>query len=114
MGQKEDCMSLLIYPVTIEVVRGVRPLIQQIKREDPNLADQLRRAVTSVPLNVSEGAYSQGRNCRARFFNALGSAGEVRACLDVGEAMEYVETVDPALRDKLDHVIATVYRLTLR
>ena len=89
-------------------------MIQQIKREDPNLADQLRRAVTSVPLNVSEGSYSQGRNCRARFFNALGSAGEVRACLDVGEAMEYVETVDPGLRDRLDHVIATVYRLTLR
>ena len=89
-------------------------MIQQIKREDPNLADQLRRAVTSVPLNVSEGAYSQGRNCRARFFNALGSAGEVRACLDVSEAMEYVETVDPGLRDRLDHVIATVYRLTLR
>jgi four helix bundle protein len=107
-------MSLLIYPVTLDVVRGVRPLIQQIKREDPNLADQLRRAVTSVPLNVSEGAYSQGRNCRARFFNALGSAAEVRSCLDVGEAMEYVEAISPRLRDDLDHVIATVYRLTLR
>ena len=114
MGQKEVLMSLLIYPVTIEVVRGVRPLIQQIKREDPNLADQLRRAVASVPLNVSEASYSQGRNCRARFFNALGSAGEVRACLDVSEAMQYVERIDPELRDKLDHVIATVYRLTLR
>ena len=46
--------------------------------------------------------------------NALGSAGEVRACLDVAEAMEYVETIGPGLRDSLDHVIATVYRLTLR
>ncbi|MCC6554667.1 MAG: four helix bundle protein [Polyangiaceae bacterium] len=107
-------MSLAIYPVTLDVVRGVQPLIQQIKREDPNLADQLRRAVTSVPLNLSEGRYSQGKNCRARFFNALGSAGEVRACLDVAEAMRYVETIDPGLRDRIDHVIATLYRLTLR
>ncbi|MCC6551492.1 MAG: four helix bundle protein [Polyangiaceae bacterium] len=107
-------MSLAIYPVTLDVVRGVQPLIQQIKREDPNLADQLRRAVTSIPLNVSEGSYSQGKNCRARFFNALGSAGEVRACLDVAEAMRYVDTIDAGLRDRLDHVIATLYRLTLR
>jgi four helix bundle protein len=107
-------MSLAIYPVTLDVVRGVQPLIQQIKREDPNLADQLRRAVTSVPLNVSEGSYSQGKNCRARFFNALGSAGEVRACLDVAEAMGYVEAIEGGLRDRLDHVIATLYRLTLR
>jgi hypothetical protein len=66
------------------------------------------------PPGATRRSYSQGRNCRARFFNALGSAGEVRACLDVSEAMQYVETVDPGLRDKLDHVIATVYRLTLR
>jgi len=68
----------------------------------------------AIADGASEGSYSQGRNCRARFFNALGSAGEVRACLDVSEAMQYVETIDPELRDKLDHVIATVYRLTLR
>jgi len=54
----------------------------------------------SVPLNLHEGAYSQGGNVRARFHNALGSAAEVRACLDVAEALGYVEQVDPALRDK--------------
>ena len=51
---------------------------------------------------------------RARFHTALGSAAEVRACLDVAEALGYVDDVDPVLRDNLDRVIATLHRLTRR
>ena len=64
-----------------------------------------------MPLNLHEGAYSQGGNVRARFHNALGSVAEVRACLDVAEAFGYVEKVDPELRDTIDHIVATVHRL---
>ena len=107
-------MRLEIYVVVIVVVRKLRPLIERIGKRDANLADQLRRAATSVALNLHEGAYSQGGNVRARFHNALGSAAEVRACLDVAEALGYVEAVDPVLRDNLDRVIATLHRLTRR
>jgi four helix bundle protein len=48
--------------------------MERIGKKDANLADQLRRAASSVPLNLHEGAYSQGGNVRARFHNALGSA----------------------------------------
>jgi len=107
-------MALRIYAVAIEMVRGLRPLVEQIVRRDSNLADQLRRAAASVPLNLHEGAYSQGGNVRARFHNALGSAAEVRACLDVAEALGYVEQVDPMLRDTLDHIVAALHRLAHR
>ncbi len=107
-------MALQIYDVAIEVVRLVRPIIERIGRRDSNLADQLRRAVTSVPLNLSEGAYSKGGNERARYHTALGSAAEVRACLDVAEALGYVEGVDERLRDSLDRIVATLSRLTRR
>ena len=107
-------MALRIYAVAIEMVRGVRPLMDRIGKRDSNLADQLRRAVASVPLNLHEGAYSQGGNVRARYHNALGSAAEVRACLDVAEALGYVEDVDPTLRDMVDHVVATLHRLARR
>ena len=107
-------MVLRIYSVAIGLLRDLRPLIEKINGADPNLADQLRRAAASVPLNLQEGAYSQGRNARARWHNALGSAAEVRACLDVSEALGYVENVDAGLRDSLDHVIATLHRLTQR
>ena len=76
-------MGLHIYPVAIEMLRQLQPGMERIRTRDSNLADQLKRAATSVPLNLHEGAYSQGGNTRARFHTALGSAAEVRACLDV-------------------------------
>ena len=107
-------MSLRVYSVVIDLVRGMRPLVERIGRRDVNLADQLRRALTSVPLNLNEGAHSQGGNARARFHSALGSAAEVKACLDVAEALGYVEEVEPALRDRLEHVISMLHRLARR
>jgi four helix bundle protein len=107
-------MTLRVYGMTVEMVRALRPLIERIGRRDSNLGDQLRRAATSVPLNVQEGAYLQGGNARVRFHSALGSAGEVRACLDVAEALGYLDAVDPALRRTLDVVIATLHRLARR
>ncbi|KYF54196.1 hypothetical protein BE08_32950 [Sorangium cellulosum] len=104
-------MALRIYSIAIDLVRQLRPLIERIGTRDSNLADQLRRAAASVPPNLHEGAYSQGRNVRGRFHNALGSAAEVRACLDVAEALGSLDQVDPALRDTLDRIVATVHRL---
>jgi four helix bundle protein len=107
-------MALHIYAIIIELIRRLHPIVQQIARHDPNLADQLRRALTSIALNTKEGSYSQGRNIRARFHDALGSAGEVKAGLDVAEAFTYIETLEPEVRDMLDHVVATLYRLARR
>ncbi|MDI1432501.1 four helix bundle protein [Polyangium sorediatum] len=107
-------MVLRIYDVAIEMLRMLRPTMERIGSKDPNLGDQLRRAATSVPLNLSEGAYSQGRNERARWHTAMGSAAEVRACLDVAEALGYVDKVDEELRNKLDHLVGTLHRLTRR
>ena len=105
---------LRIYSIAIEMIREMRPLIERIKTRDSNLADQMRRAATSIPLNLHEGAYAQGGNARARFYTALGSAAEVRACLDVAEALGYVEAVDARLYDTLDRVVATLHRLSRR
>jgi four helix bundle protein len=107
-------MALRIYSVAVEMVRALRPVMERIAKHDSNLADQLRRAATSVPLNLQEGAYSQGGNVRTRFHTALGSAAEVRACLDVAEALGYIEAPEPALHDRLDRIVATLHRLARR
>ena len=47
---------LRIYSVVLQVVRDVRPVIEEIERRDLDLGRQMRRAASSVALNVSEVA----------------------------------------------------------
>jgi four helix bundle protein len=101
---------LRIYSTVIEVLRALRPVVVQIERHDRDLARQLRRSASSVALNVSEGSGSSGGTRRERYRNALGSARETGACLDVARAFGYVEAIDPELLDKLDHVRATLVK----
>ncbi len=102
---------LRIYPVLLELVRALAPMVRQLERHDPDLARQCRRALASGPLNVGEGMYSQGRNRKARYHNALGSLREVLSCFEVASALGYVEELDPELRGRFDHVLGTLVRL---
>lgn len=105
---------LNIYPITLELCRTLQRECIYIARRDADLARQLRRALTSVPLNVAEGAYSRGRNRQARYHTALGSAREVLACLEVAHAMGHLDRIDPAVADRIDHIVATLYRLATK
>jgi four helix bundle protein len=105
---------LNIYPFILETITLLRPGVERVARADPDLGRQLRRALTSVPLNVAEGFYSQGRNRNARYFTALGSAREVLACFEVAEAMGMVPALDPALFDRLERIIRTLCKLSRR
>ena len=102
---------LRIYPVLLELVRSVKPLVQELERRDPDLARQCRRALASGPLNMAEGSYSRGKNRAARYHNAVGSMREVLACFEVAAALGYLPEVDAALRNRFDHVIGTLVRL---
>ena len=101
---------LRIYTTVIEFVRMLRPVIEEIEKSDRDLARQLRRASASVALNVSEGSGSHGGTRIERYRNALGSARETGACLDVALALGYVGRVDDALLDRLDHVRAVLVK----
>ena len=104
---------LRIYGVVLEVVREVRPVIAGIERKDADLARQMRRAVASVALNVSEASYSRGKNRGARYHDAMGSMRETLACMEVGVALGYVEGIDASLRGHIDHVLGTLYKLSV-
>ena len=108
-GKGEENM-LRIYSTVIEVLKGLRPVVTQIENHDRDLARQLRRAASSIALNVSEGSGSNGGTRRERYRNALGSARETGACLDVAAALGYVGSIDAGLLDRLDHVRATLVR----
>ncbi len=100
------------YQLCLGAVRMVRPLIERIEVHDRDLGRQLRRCLTSVPLNVAEGSESAGRNRQARYANAMGSARESRACLETAEALGYLVSVDlPNAVDRLDHIVAILFKL---
>lgn len=104
-------MPLKIYSVILDLVRRLTPVVRAIRARSPALADQMERALTSVPLNVAEGAYSRGRNRSARYQTAAASAREVLACMETAEAMELIGRPAEDVLDQLDRVIATLVRL---
>ena len=104
-------MQLDIYETMLGVIRGLRPVMVAIEQRDRDLARQGRRALSSVALNIAEGSGSHGGTRRERYRNALGSARESGACLDLAVAYGYVESVDATLLDRLDKVRATLVKV---
>jgi four helix bundle protein len=101
---------LRIYSVALEMVREVRVLADRIQQSDRDHARQLRRSCMSVPLNLSEGSAARDGRRRNRYTDALGSARETLANLEVAEAVGYIRDIDPELRRRLDHIIGTLVR----
>jgi len=102
---------LRIHDDMLDVVRSMRSALATIDNRDPDLARQLRRAASSVVLNVAEGSGSFGRMRTARYRTALGSARETLACLRVAEAFGYVEPLSRTVLRQLDRVIGTLVRV---
>ncbi len=101
---------LSIYPVSLEMVREVRVLADRIAQVDRDHARQLRRSCASVPLNVAEGSASRDGRRRVRYTDALGSARETVANLEVAAAAGYIGEIGPELRRRFDHIIGTLVR----
>jgi four helix bundle protein len=106
-------MSFDAFDVALDMIRSLRDPLAALAQRDPALAQQLRRAAASVPLNLSEGRRRQGRDRLHLWRVAAGSADEVVASLRVAEAFGHVDapSVAPALA-LCDRVLAMLWRLT--
>ena len=98
---------LRIYQDAVAMCRDAGEVARRVERFDADLARQLRRAASSVALNIAEGSGSYRRNRVQRYHTALGSAREVVACFDVAEAM-YMPPVDARVRKRLDVILGTL------
>jgi four helix bundle protein len=101
------------FEVSLHLVSTLRGPLDRLRSRDRNLADQARRAATSVPLNLSEGRRRVGKDRLHLFRVAAGSAAEVRTCLLVASAWGYLEpdTLSEAL-ELCDRILAMTWRLT--
>ena len=105
-------MSFVAYDVSLDALRALRPLLERVAARDAALAEQLRKAAASVPLNLAEGRRRRGRDRTHSFRVAAGSAAESLAALDVADALGYVDAADAVVaRAHLDRVLALTWPL---
>ena len=81
--------KLDVYQVSIQFVAMAVALSGQLPKGYAPLADQLRRAALSIPLNIAEGIGKPSPSDQARFHAiARGSAMECGAILDVARVLQ--------------------------
>jgi four helix bundle protein len=102
---------LRIHDDMLDALRSMRAVLATIERRDADLGRQLRRAASSVVLNIAEGSGSFGRVRTTRYRTALGSARETLSCLRVAEAFGYVEAMPEGLLPTIDRVVGTLVRV---
>jgi len=104
---------LRIYHDSLDLIRGLEPLVRTLERKDKDLARQLRRAATSIPLNIAEGFRRNGKDRAHHYRIAAGSAAETGAALEVAHAWGHLPTLERQL-DQLDKIRATLWKLCNR
>ena len=99
--------------LSLDVIRSLRGVLPRIQRQDRDLARQIRRAVSSVALNLGEGNRRQGGDRKHLWRIAAGSAEEVRTALRVAEAWGFVSgrTISRAL-ERIDRLLGMLWSLT--
>jgi four helix bundle protein len=76
--------------VSLQLVAALRAPLEKFRSHDPKLADEARRALTSVALNTGEGRERIGRDRLHCFRIAAGSLSEVRTALRIAVAWGYL------------------------
>ncbi len=101
---------LRIYDEVLEIIRTVAPLVHELRKRSPNLADQAERALSAVPLRIAEGSYSRGKNRAAHYHGGAGSLQEAIGAFDTGAAWGWIAPLDPVLRDRMVRARSVLFK----
>ena len=95
----KDSMELLdiLYSLDLEEV------------EPAAITSQLRRAVTSIPANIAEGAGRGGKAAGNHFKIARGSLMEVDTLVLAAERRELLQNCTPEDRKRVDELVNSVF-----
>ena len=99
--------------VSLDLVRSLRQPLVRIRVRDRSLFEQIRRAASSIPLNLAEGRRRAGGDRVHSWRIAAGSAAELRAALRVALAWGDIQESDVSeALELLDRILAMLWRLT--
>ena len=88
-----DHEKLDVYQCSIEFLALSVQIIETLPRGNSALADQLKRASWSIPLNIAEGCGKTSLSDKHRFYAiARGSSMECGAILDVLKVLKIVQS----------------------
>jgi len=99
--------KLDVYQCATRFLALSAPLAERAPRGYGSLADQLRRAALSIPLNIAEGSGQFDKDARRFYAIARGSALECAAILDAFESLAVASAQELTLaRELLDRIVA--------
>ena len=99
--------------VSLAAVAALRDPVRALRTQDADLYRQIRRAGSSIPLNVAEGSRRVGKDRTHLWRVAAGSAEEVRTALRTAVAwgdLDVAQTTRPI--ELLDRVLAMLWKMT--
>jgi four helix bundle protein len=106
-------MAFQVEELSLELITALVPVMPRIRQRDKDLENQLRRAASSIGLNVAEAAFSDPGNRRARLHSAAGSANEARHALLQAVRWEIIAARDAERAFALlKRIIAILWRMT--
>ncbi len=89
---KLDHENLDVYQCSVKFLAFSAKIANQIPKDYSGLANQLRRASTSISLNIAEGSGKTTRADKAKFYGiARGSSMECGAVLDACSVLDFAE-----------------------
>ncbi len=98
--------------LVLDLIRTLRPLCVQLALQSPDLADQLRRSVSSIALNLGEGVRRTGRDKKRAYRIAAAEAQEAKANLEVALAWGWLDEREvAAVRALADRIGRVTYAL---
>ena len=97
----KDYKELDVWKRGISLVLAIYKIIEKFPKDERYaLADQIKRAVVSIPSNIAEGA---SRNTTKEFvqflYIALGSASELETQIIIAEKLGYINNVETLFSD---------------
>lgn len=101
-----------VYQRTMDFIEMIETILNKIPTGRAYLSDQLKRADTSIALNIAEGAGEFSPNDKKRFYRmARRSATECAAIIDICFKLKIINKND---NDKARNLLVNIVRMLIK